>query len=76
MWDWVRGEGDTRSLKAADCMLIDFMGWGWQLNVGAVEIFVLKQAEVNVVAVEVLKVVLEMVLSRESVGSERRLSIG
>jgi len=76
VWDWVCGEWDAGCLKAANCPLVDFMRWGGELNVGTVEIFALKQVKINVVAVEVLEVVLEMVLPRKGVGNIGGLAVG
>jgi len=68
MGNWIGTERNTRGIKRTRIEAMkDLVIWGRELDIGAVEILVLIQAEIDT-AVEILEVFLEVLLSH-SVGS-------
>ena len=64
MWHRVSAEGIAGRIKGGrtESVMKDLVGGGWELDVCAVQIFTIVQAEINV-SVEVLEVVLELVMT-------------
>lgn len=75
VWDRVSSKWDTRGLKCAQ-RTEDIVRWSWQLHICAVKVLTFtEQIEISIIAVEVLEVVLELVLTWKGVGEVWGLAI-